>query len=82
MIDGQRAYYGIDEAAPYDDGSTKTLRDEFAMAAMAAIISVPADANAIGAAVGAIGGDPTYFITELAYGIADAMLAARNKDTA
>jgi hypothetical protein len=59
----------------------KTLRDEFATAAMAAIISTSAEANAVGYAVATTGGDPSAFISDLAYGFADAMLAARKKES-
>ncbi|MBY5553699.1 hypothetical protein J0664_06190 [Rhizobium leguminosarum] len=57
------------------------LRDKFAIAAMAAIISLPTDANAFGHVVSRVNGDPTNFIADLSYSFADAMLAARTKES-
>lgn len=55
-----------------------SLRDYFAGQALAAIISTPSDANPVGSAAAAYGGDPTGHISSMAYELADAMLAARD----
>jgi hypothetical protein len=68
-MDAQRAYYGMTYEAGHQE-PTKTLRDEFAMAALAGMLNSKALVHLRHAEQAAT-----------AYQYADAMLAARTKES-
>ncbi|WP_157814390.1 hypothetical protein [Rhizobium sullae] len=58
-----------------------SIRDYAAIKAMASLVNVTGSQdNVFGYLLGTVGGDPSDKLAELAYGLADAMIAARKKE--